>query len=113
MGLEHGNNGFFGPKITEIGRRGWQERNVITFLDMSGRLPIGVTREDCWAQSIATGNRSFVEAVKRQMRSFAIGRRVRKKAEGFELRESQSPYKAFFDTGKNDIEGKNLWFWNE
>lgn len=70
-------------------------------------------REDCWTQSIATGNRSFVEAVKRQMRSFAIGRRVRKKAEGFELRESQSPYKAFFDTEKNDIEGKNLWFWNE
>jgi len=34
-------------------------------------------------------------------------------AEGFELRESQSPYKAFFDTEKNDIEGKNLWFWNE
>ncbi len=41
---------------------------------------------------------NFKEAVKRQMRSFAIGRRVRKKAEGFELRESQSPYKAFFDT---------------
>jgi hypothetical protein len=70
-------------------------------------------REDCWTQSIATGSRSFVEAVKRQMRSFATGRRVRKKAEGFELRESQSPYKAFFDSEKNDIEGKNLWFWNE
>ena len=70
-------------------------------------------REDCWTQSIATGSRSFVEAVKRQMRSFAIGRRVRKKAEGFELRESQLPYKAFFDTEKVDIEGKNLWFWNE
>ena len=72
-----------------------------------------VKREDCWTQSIATGNRLFVEAVKRQMRSFAIGRRIRKKAEGFELRESQSLYKAFFDTEKNDIEGKNLWFWNE
>jgi len=72
-----------------------------------------VKREDCWTQSIATGSRSFVEAVNRQMRSFAIGRRVRKKAEGFELRESQSPYKTFFDTEKIDIEGKNLWFWNE
>jgi hypothetical protein len=37
------------------------------------------------------------------------GRRL----QGFELRESQSPYKAFFDTEKIDIEGKNLWFWNE
>jgi len=44
------------------------------------------------------------------MCNFASGRRVRKKAEGFELRESQSPYKAFFDTEKIDIEGKNLWF---
>ena len=70
-------------------------------------------REDCWTQSIATGSRSFVEAVKAQMHSFAIGRRVRKKAEGFELRESQSLYKAYFDTEKNDMEGENLRFWNE
>ena len=70
-------------------------------------------RDDCWTKSIATGSQSFVESVKRQMRSLAIGRCVRKKAENFELRESQSPYKSFFDTGKIDIEGKNLWFWNE
>jgi|GEM_PF-2372744 len=69
-----------------------------------------VKREDCWTQSIASGNRSFVEAVKRQMHSFAIGRRVWKKAEGFELREPHSRYKACFDTEKTDIEGKNLWF---
>jgi putative transposase len=70
-------------------------------------------REDSWTQSIATGSRSFVETVKRQMRSFAVGRRVRKKAEGFELREPQVPYKTFFATQKIDIEGKNLWFCNE
>jgi len=67
-------------------------------------------RENCWTQSIATGSRSFVEAVKRQMRGFAIGRRVQKKAEGFELRESQSPYKAFFDTEKVNIRGKTYGF---
>ena len=65
-------------------------------------------RVDCWTQSIATGSQSFVETVKRQMRSIAIGRRVRKKTEGFELRESQSPYKGFFDTQKSDIQRKNL-----
>ena len=70
-------------------------------------------REDCWTQSIATGSRSFVEAVKMQMHSFAIGRRVQKKVGGFELRETQSPYKAFFDTEKSDMEGKNLSFWND
>ena len=55
----------------------------------------------------------FVEDIKRQMRSFAIGRRVRKKEEGFELREPQSSYKALFDTEKVEIEWKNLWLWNE
>ena len=48
-----------------------------------------------------------------QMHSFAIGRRVQKKVGGFELRETQSPYKAFFDTEKSDMEGKNLSFWND
>ncbi len=71
----------------------------------------GSKRDDSWAQSIATGSQSFIKTVKRQMHSFAIGRRVRKKAEGFELRESQSPYKAPFYTEKSDMEGKNLWFW--
>jgi len=32
------------------------------------------------------------------MRGFTIDRRVQKKAEGFQLREAQSLYKAFFDT---------------
>jgi hypothetical protein len=48
-----------------------------------------------------------------QMGSFATGRRVQKKVEAFELQESQSPYNVLFDTEKNDIEGENLWFWNE
>ena len=69
-------------------------------------------REDFWTQRIATGSRSFVEAVKMQMRSFAIGRRVREKAEGFELRETKSTYKSFFDTEKSDMDGENLWLWN-
>ena len=47
------------------------------------------------------------------MRSLAIGRQVRKKAQGFELREAQSAYKDYFDIEKVDIAGKNLWFWNE
>jgi hypothetical protein len=45
---------------------------------------------------------------KMQMGSFATGRRVQKKVEGFELQEPQSPYNALFDTEKNDIEDENL-----
>jgi len=29
------------------------------------------------------------------------------------VQSALSGYKAFFDTEKNDIEGENLWFWNE
>ncbi len=71
-----------------------------------------VQREDCWTESIAAGRRSFVEAVKRQMRSLAAGRHVREKAEGCELRETQAPYMPLFGTEKDDIEPTNLWFWN-
>ena len=64
-------------------------------------------------RALQLGARSFVEAVKNQIRSFAIGRGVQKKAEGFELRESQTSYNAFFDIEKINIEGKNLWLWSE
>ena len=70
-------------------------------------------REDYWTQSIATGSWSFVEPAKGRCAALpsvvVFGRRQK----GLELRESQSPYKAFFDTEKIDIEGKNLWFWSE
>jgi len=48
-----------------------------------------------------------------QMRNLAIGRHVRKNDKGFELRETQALYNALFDAEKVDIEGKNLWFWDE
>ena len=69
-------------------------------------------REEYWTKSIATGSRSYIEAVKFQMGSFAVGRQIRKHAAGFELREDQSPYIAFFDAEKHDIEGENVLFWN-
>jgi putative transposase len=66
-------------------------------------------REECWTQSIAIGSRlSYVEAVKNQMGGFAIGRQIRKSAKGFELREAQPVYNAFFEAEKNDIEAENL-----
>ncbi|WP_028584732.1 transposase [Desulfogranum mediterraneum] len=70
-------------------------------------------REGYWTQSIATGSRSFVEAVKAQMRSFATGRQIREKADCYELRESPSLYIASFGTEKDNIDVENLLFWNE
>jgi putative transposase len=70
-------------------------------------------RESCWTNSIAIGRRSFVEDIKKQMRSLAVGRRIRKGKEGFELRESQTFYKPFFDPKKNDMGAENLLYWNK
>jgi hypothetical protein len=47
------------------------------------------------------------------MGAMAIGRQVQKNADGFELREPESPYNAVFSAKKNDIGRNNLWFWKE
>ena len=47
------------------------------------------------------------------MGSSAVGRNVREKAEGFELREPQSPNRVLSGTENNDIGGENLLFWRE
>lgn len=44
-----------------------------------------VKSEDRWTQNIATGSHAFVEKVKNEMRSLAIGRHVRKRANAYEL----------------------------
>ena len=43
--------------------------------------------------------------------AMAIGRRIHKKEDKFELRESESTYNVVFDANKNDIDGNNLYFW--
>ena len=45
----------------------------------------------------------------RAMRSLAIGRKIRKKADRFELRESQLSYNGLFDTEKS-VSDKNMLF---
>ncbi len=65
-------------------------------------------RQARWTQSVATGSESFVQ---RQLGAMAMGRRVQKKAEDFELRESESFYNALFDTKKDDIDRNSVWLW--
>lgn len=69
-------------------------------------------KEECWTQSIATGSRSYVGAVKNQMGGLAVARQIQKNAEIFELRESGSVYNATFDVKNDDIQGKNMLLWN-
>jgi len=68
-------------------------------------------RQACWTQAVATGSESFIQIIQKQLGAMAIGRRVQKKAESFELRESESSYNDPFDAKKNDIDGNNEWIW--
>ena len=63
------------------------------------------TKHSSWESVVCRG-------CKNQMGGLAIGRKIRKNAIGFELREPQPVYNAFLGVKKNDIEAENLWFWN-
>jgi len=71
-----------------------------------------IQKEACWTKSIATGSQSYVETIRKDMGGFAIGRKVKKGKQGFELREPQSVYNPLFKVKNEDIEGENLLFWD-
>ena len=56
----------------------------------------GRQREACWSESIAVGSRDYIARVGEALGSMASGRKVRKVAEGWELRETLMSYKADF-----------------
>ena len=55
-----------------------------------------ISREAKWTQSIAVGNKYFVEQVKDNLGFKAIGRKVTGTGDDFELKESVSPYRVNF-----------------
>jgi putative transposase len=69
-----------------------------------------IRRDESWTQSIAVGNRSYVESVKSQIGGNAIGRKIRELSKGFELREPEPVYNAFFWGKNGDIHSENGWY---
>ena len=70
-----------------------------------------IKRDESWTQSIAIGNRSYVESVKRQLRGNASGRKIRELSKGFELRD-EPVYTAYLRGKNDDIHAENRLFWN-
>ena len=64
-------------------------------------------REEEWTDSIAVGNRAFVEKVKTLLGFRAKGRKIKRIGEGYQVREGPGPYNAFFRAEKEDIGLKN------
>ncbi len=54
----------------------------------------GFTRESCWAESIAVGNRQFVDETKVKLGLKAHGRKVVESNDKFVLKEPHAPYNA-------------------
>ena len=69
-------------------------------------------RESMWTESVAVGSRHFVEMTMQELRGLAKGRKLTKSGDVFELRESQAPYLAYFDTKNSDIGLENSYSWN-
>lgn len=69
-------------------------------------------RDAKWTQSIAVGDKDFVMETKAKLGARAIGRKGMKGIEGYELRESQSPYNRVFDPEKCDLRLSNDHLWH-
>jgi len=60
----------------------------------------GNDRDDKWTKSIAVGSKEFIEEVRLVLGAMAKGRKGLNAAEGYQLRDPSSPYKAHFDIKK-------------
>ncbi len=51
-------------------------------------------RERKWSESIAVGNKSFLELTKKRLKALAIKREIHSSDDSYELREDQTQYSA-------------------
>ena len=70
-------------------------------------------RDEKWSQSIAVGDKQYVENIKTQRGVKAKQhRKIHENGDSFELRGDQAPYTANFDTEIKGLSPKNTYFWN-
>ena len=63
-------------------------------------------------KSIAVGSKGFIGAVRLLLGVMAKGKKGLKAAEGYQLRDPSSPYKAYFDIKNEDIGVNNTYYWD-
>ena len=71
----------------------------------------GRRREGVWSESVAVGSRDYVAQVGAALGGMVRGRRIRKVAEGWELREPQAPYNADSEAQNGVIGRLNQRVW--
>ncbi len=70
------------------------------------------SRESLWTESIAVGNRQFVEDTKVKLGLKAQGRNVVESNDKFELKEPIAPYNAHLQTENNLLRPANMYYWD-
>ena len=69
-------------------------------------------REERWTESIAVGNKAFVEITHEKLGIKAKGRMVVENNDTYELKEPPSPYGDVFGPKKGVLRPENACFWN-
>jgi len=70
-------------------------------------------REPKWNESVAVGNKPFIETAIKKLGIKALGRKVFGNGEGFEIREQGVPYSVNFAPENGTLSLKNSYFWND
>jgi len=65
-----------------------------------------------WTKSIAVGSETFVEKIKADLGSKAIGREVTMGEGSYEIREQGVSYNANFDRENSGLSTENTYYWN-
>ncbi len=69
-------------------------------------------RDSKWSESIAVGNRSFIDETQTKLGSKAIGRKKIKRDDIYELKEHQMPYTNLFASENSTLSPKNNYVWS-
>ncbi|MBW2011398.1 MAG: hypothetical protein JRI32_07095 [Deltaproteobacteria bacterium] len=69
-------------------------------------------RDRQWTRGVAVGEKQFVEKIKTELGSKALGRQIREVSGGYELRERVISYMSDFDSKKGNIGLENTYKWN-
>ena len=69
-------------------------------------------RQNQWTESIAVGNKDFIETIKEKFDILAKGRKIIEKHVGFHLREEMGLYIVNSDSDNDNTGPKNTYYWD-
>ena len=69
-------------------------------------------RKSYWTESIAVGNKNFIDDMNLAFGAIARGRKIKSDSDGYMVQKELSSYNAVFDAQKYNLRLQNRYFWN-